>query len=278
MSDSVRRVFLTFFRKGAILYPRRARMDFEACHRLLQERSKLSNTIAPPQPPPATGPLEGLPFATLGQQLLHWQAERVGVYQRFEEGFVRFLQVPEAQGYEALVASTTSSFASISDSVNALCSELARQGAEAIAKVGRSLQDAEREKLTLTAQLQIVRHGMAVDAHKASAAEEAGSEVPDRERRAAQLRSEEVRRAVLSGPSCSPFHHARLARRRSSRRSWRARSSASTTRWTSCAPSWPIWRRSSRTVWVGPLAPTRPGDPRRARPRGWLPHVTVGQR
>ena len=47
----------------------------------------------------------------LGQRLLHWQSERVGAYQRFEEGFVRFLQVAEAQGYEALVASTTAACA-----------------------------------------------------------------------------------------------------------------------------------------------------------------------
>ena len=169
-------------------------MDPQACYELLQERAKVSNTIAPPVPPPAAGPLEGMSLAMLGQRLLHWQSERVGAYQRFEEGFVRFLQVAEAEGYEALVASTTAAFASISDSVNVICAEMARQqgAAAALGAHVRLLQDAEREKLTLTAQLQIVRHGRAVDAHRAQAADEAGTELPDRERRTAALRAEEA--------------------------------------------------------------------------------------
>ena len=99
-------------------------MDPQACYELLKERAKVSNTITPPVPPPAAGPLEGMSLAVLGQRLLHWQSERVGAYQRFEEGFVRFLQVAEAQGYEALVASTTAAFASISDEINAICAEM----------------------------------------------------------------------------------------------------------------------------------------------------------
>ena len=169
-------------------------MDFHACHQLLQERSKVSNTIAPPQPPPAAGPLEGMSLSMLGQRLLHWQSERVGVYQRFEEGFLRFLQVAEAEGYEGLVANTTSAFASISDAVNVICAEMARQQGAAVAlgAQARRLQDAEREKLTLTAQLQIVRHGRAVDAHRAQAPDDAGTELPERERRTAVLRAEEA--------------------------------------------------------------------------------------
>ena len=169
-------------------------MDPQACYELLQERAKVSNTIVPPQPPPAAGPLEGMSIAMLGQRLLHWQSERVGVYQRFEEGFVRFLQVAEAEGYEALVASTTGAFASISDAVNVICAEMARQQGAAVALGAqvRRLQDAEREKLTLTAQLQIVRHGRAVDAHRAQAADEVGTELPERERRTAALRTEEA--------------------------------------------------------------------------------------
>ena len=169
-------------------------MDPQACYELLKERAKVSNTIAPPVPPPAAGPLEGMSLAMLGQRLLHWQSERVGAYQRFEEGFVRFLQVAEAQGYEALVASTTAAFASISDEINAICAEMERQqgAAAALGVQVRRLQDAEREKLALTAQLQIVRHGRAVDAHRAQAADEAGTELPDRERRTAALRAEEA--------------------------------------------------------------------------------------
>ena len=85
-----------FFSRGVA-----RKMDPQACYDLLQERAKVSNTIAPPVPPPAAGPLEGMSLAMLGQRLLHWQSERVGAYQRFEEGFVRFLQVAEAEGYEA---------------------------------------------------------------------------------------------------------------------------------------------------------------------------------
>ena len=138
-------------------------MDPQACYELLKERAKVSNTIAPPVPPPAAGPLEGMSLAMLGQRLLHWQSERVGAYQRFEEGFVRFLQVTEAQGYEALVASTTAAFASISDEINAICAEMVRQqgAAAALGVQVRRLQDAEREKLALTAQLQIVHGGAA---------------------------------------------------------------------------------------------------------------------
>ena len=166
-------------------------MDPQACYELLKERAKVSNTITPPVPPPAAGPLEGMSLAMLGQRLLHWQSERVGAYQRFEEGFVRFLQVAEAQGYEALVASTTAAFASISDEINAICAEMVRQqgAAAALGVQVRRLQDAEREKLALTAQLQIVRHGRAVDAHRAQAADD---ELPDRERRTAALRAEEA--------------------------------------------------------------------------------------
>ena len=61
-----------------------------------------------------------------------------------------------------------------------------------MAALARGLQEAEREKLTLTAQLQIVRHGMAVDAHKSKAADEGGPEPTANERRAAQLRAEEA--------------------------------------------------------------------------------------
>ena len=170
-------------------------MDPTACFALLQERAKVSNTLELPPPPPPAASLDGLSVGELARQLLARQEERVEVFRRFEEGFVRFLQVAEAEGYEALVATATGAFSSISEAVNAIGAALAASGTaagEQLAQRTRSLQEAEREKLTLTAQLQIVRHGMAVDAHKAQAAEEAGNEVPARERRAAQLRAEEA--------------------------------------------------------------------------------------
>ena len=170
-------------------------MDPTACFALLQERAKVSNTLELPPPPPPAASLDGLSVGELARQLLARQEERVEVFRRFEEGFVRFLSVAEAEGYEALVATATGAFSSISEAVNAIGAALAASGTaagEQLAQRTRSLQEAEREKLTLTAQLQIVRHGMAVDAHKAQAAEEAGNEVPARERRAAQLRAEEA--------------------------------------------------------------------------------------
>ena len=170
-------------------------MDPTACFALLQERAKVSNTLELPPPPPPAASLDGLSVGELARQLLARQEERVEVFRRFEEGFVRFLSVAEAEGYEALVATATGAFSSISEAVNAIGAALAASGTaagEQLAQRTRSLQEAEREKLTLTAQLQIVRHGMAVDAHKAQAAEEAGTEVPARERRAAQLRAEEA--------------------------------------------------------------------------------------
>eukprot|EP00967_Tisochrysis_lutea_P093758 scaffold135922_cov27-Tisochrysis_lutea.AAC.1 len=111
----------------------------------------------------------------LVQQVIREQECRVLEYKRFEDGFQRFLQVAEAEGYQSLVADTTEAFAKLSKRINAAASRLshlALQDGEAesaakcktFAALIRRLQDYEREKLTATAQLQIVRHGIAVDA------------------------------------------------------------------------------------------------------------------
>ena len=94
---------------------------------------------------------------------LEQQEARVAVYRRFEDGFVLFLQVAEANGYEALVGSTTAAFAAISASVNRVEAELKSRGAAALATTLRGIQFLEKEKLQSTAQLQILRHGIKVD-------------------------------------------------------------------------------------------------------------------
>lgn len=103
---------------------------------------------------------------SLVRAFLQRQEERVGVYRRFDEGFLRFLQVPEAGGYEALSRQTTAAFATISSAINAVEAELRTRGAECQGVVAslRAVQELEREKLQLTAQIHIVRHGQAVDA------------------------------------------------------------------------------------------------------------------
>ena len=114
----------------------------------------------------ATAPeLSGLGVGALVRRLFAQQEERVRVYRRFEQGFAQFLEVAEAEGYDALVADATAAFAQVSAGVNAVEAALLASGADgaAFAALVRRLQELEREKLTATAQEQIVRHGLAVD-------------------------------------------------------------------------------------------------------------------
>jgi len=140
---------------------------------------------------PAQVELASLDVVALLRRFLQRQEERVAAYRKFEEGFLLFLQVAEAEpaSYEALVKYTTASFATISDSINSIEAELrGRTSATAsLAEVLRKVQLLEREKLQLTAQLQIVRHGLALDALQAEATEDANS----KEARMAALRAEE---------------------------------------------------------------------------------------
>lgn len=120
-------------------------------------------------------PVQAAPSSmALVQRVIHEQERRVLEYRRFEEGFARFLQVAEAEGYTSLVTDSTAAFAAISTRINAAAQELsdwalerAKEPEAAVCKVVvsliRRLQVHEREKLTVTAQLQIVRHGIAVD-------------------------------------------------------------------------------------------------------------------
>ena len=190
-------------------------MDFAAALAVLQARS-----TAPPQSTGATEeakqqcaecaddadmvPAQVLSgaaaeLASLGvEALLHRfferQEERVAVYRRFEEGFLLFLEVAEATGYEALVASTTASFGAISEQVNALATELSRRGSDHVAALIRTVQTHEKAKLTLTAQLQIVRHGLRIDELHKEGEDLPGASTAER---TARLRADEA--ATLTG-------------------------------------------------------------------------------
>ena len=149
-------------------------MDFTQALGILQSRSKAkvneggecvdcSGEVPDlePSPPTVAGELDALTLGELLRLLLARQEERVGVYRRFEEGFVSFLQFAEAAGYQALATATTARFAEVSLAINAIEEQLrSREGAAAaLASMIRRLQTLEKEKLTLTAQQHILRHG-----------------------------------------------------------------------------------------------------------------------
>lgn len=119
------------------------------------------------------------------------QEARVAVYRRFEDGFNLFLQVAEANGYEGLVASTTTSFSEISAAVNRVEGELRERAGAAIALAAtlRSIQQLEKEKLQITAQLHILRHGLRIDEVQLESDDEAQAAAAARTH---ALRSEEA--------------------------------------------------------------------------------------
>ena len=104
--------------------------------------------------------LENASTHSLLKHLLKLQEQRVREYARFDHGFEMFVSVPEAQGYEALVAKTTAEFVKLSSAVNAVQDVLRDAGAGGLAGTIRSLQNLEREKLHITAQLHITRHNI----------------------------------------------------------------------------------------------------------------------
>lgn len=159
----------------------------------------------PPPPPPPPASLRAMPRCALLRVLLQQQEARVRQYRQFEEGFALFLQVAdEAQGYKALVASATAAFAEISAAVVHVEEELRERAAagggpetsacDAAARLVRRVQELEREKLSLTAQLQIVRHGIAIDELRAAAVEagEDAAGLHARELQAAAMRQDEA--------------------------------------------------------------------------------------
>ena len=90
--------------------------------------------------------------------------------------------MPEAEGYQALAQAATAQFAEVSRAINEIEAQLRSLGgaASALASTIRQLQELEKQKLTLTAQQHIVRHGLAVDALSTEAAIEAGGDVSEK--------------------------------------------------------------------------------------------------
>jgi hypothetical protein len=157
------------------------------CSECAAEAGAEEATRTPRQP----SEVAALSDAALLRLFLARQEERVAVYRRFEEGFLLFLQVAEANGYEALVKSTTATFATISAGVNTVEAEL-RTRSLPLADAVRRVQGIERDKLELTARLQILRHALAVDKLHADGigADSAGAATAAR---TATLRAEEAR-------------------------------------------------------------------------------------
>lgn len=159
-------------------------MDFTSAMSILQQRSKPAGRDAmacqecAEQNVPTSefssvslqpSELTSLDIAALLRQFFQQQEMRVLTYRRFETGFTNFLAVAEASGYEALVKATTTAFGQISQQINILTAEISQRAASngadgaTLGTMLREVQDMEREKLTITAQLQILRHGLAID-------------------------------------------------------------------------------------------------------------------
>jgi hypothetical protein len=119
-----------------------------------------------PLPKISAADLAGEGASALLRLFFQCQEERVSIYRRFEEGFRQFMEVQEADGYQALVKHVTASFSAVSMHVNRIEQELGGRDAAAkmLATMLRAVQNLEREKLQITAQLHIVRHGLGVDA------------------------------------------------------------------------------------------------------------------
>jgi hypothetical protein len=166
-------------------------MNFEEAYAVLAGRASAPKSDGPaglrcdecadadgalPLPEKRAPPAELAPLSTgaLLRLFLRRQEDRVAVYRRFERGFAQFLAFSsEAQGYRTLVATATDDFAELSTAVSGIEAELrARGGAAApMAAALRTVQGHEKAKLELTARLQILRHGLAVDALHAEDAE-----------------------------------------------------------------------------------------------------------
>ncbi|KAL1496769.1 hypothetical protein AB1Y20_014358 [Prymnesium parvum] len=167
----------------------RATPPADASRRCVDCSEEAGAATLPPSPPLPS--LASLRLPDLLRQLLERQEERVATYRYFDSGFAAFLACAEAEGYEALAASATTRFASVSAAINAVGAQLDAAGGGALAALVRQLQGLEKRKLTLTARSHLLRHGLAVDELRARAAEERGETVPEKEGRASRMRAEE---------------------------------------------------------------------------------------
>ena len=156
----------------------------------------------------ATAPeLSGLGVGALVRRLFAQQEERVRVYRRREQGFAQFLEVAEAEGYDALVADATAAFAQVSAGVNAVeAAPLARgadvrrlrgAGAPAAGARAREAHRPRRSRSCATA--------LAVDKLR----DEAGDDVGEPARRMAGMRREEAAEARGDARAADRAHQRR---------------------------------------------------------------------
>lgn len=109
------------------------------------------------------------------KRIFSLQEERVKVYKAFDSGFREYLQTGphyDFPSYRELVHNITQTFNNISNEVIDIEKKLRESGQSAISEVIRKLQLKEKEKLELTAKLQIAEQSVAIDASDEDKVEE----------------------------------------------------------------------------------------------------------
>ncbi|XP_068725812.1 required for excision 1-B domain-containing protein-like isoform X2 [Montipora capricornis] len=111
------------------------------------------------------------------QRFFCLQEERVKTYQTFHSGFKEYLETAPARdfpSYRQLVHSVTQTFNNISNEVITIESKLRESGQSNIADLIRKIQIKEKEKLEVTAKLQIAEQNAAgIDSLDPTTTEEA---------------------------------------------------------------------------------------------------------
>lgn len=109
------------------------------------------------------------------KRIFSLQEERVKVYKAFDSGFREYLQTGphyDFPSYRELVHNITQTFNNISNEVIDIEKKLRESEQSAISEVIRKLQLKEKEKLELTAKLQITEQSAAIDASDEDKVEE----------------------------------------------------------------------------------------------------------
>ncbi|XP_067027992.1 required for excision 1-B domain-containing protein-like isoform X2 [Acropora muricata] len=102
------------------------------------------------------------------QRFFKLQEERVKVYQVFDSGFKEYLQTAPAYDfpkYRQLVYNVTQTFNNLSAEVIDIESKLRESGQHSISNLVRKIQLKEKEKLEMTAKLQIAEQHATVYAN-----------------------------------------------------------------------------------------------------------------
>lgn len=127
----------------------------------------------------ANGPMNN---KELIQRFFKLQEERVKVYQVFDSGFKEYLQTAPAYDfpkYRQLVYNVTQTFNNLSAEVIDIESNLRESGQHSISNLVRKIQLKEKEKLEMTAKLQIAeQHATGIDSSDPMITEEAAALKP----------------------------------------------------------------------------------------------------